>query len=73
MAEYEAFIMGLKAAIVLRIIFLSVFGESALVTSQTKGEWDMKHPNIIPYKEHVLMLIMHFEEINFEYFPQEEN
>ena len=33
MAEYEACIMGLKAAIDLRIKFLSVFGDSALVIS----------------------------------------
>ena len=33
MAEYEACIMGLKAVIDLRIKFLSVFGDSALVIS----------------------------------------
>ena len=37
MAEYEARIMGFKAAIDLRIKFLSVFGDSALVISQIKG------------------------------------
>ena len=37
MAEYEACIMGLRAAIDLRIKFLSVFGDSALVISQIKG------------------------------------
>ena len=36
MAEYEACIMGLKAAIDLRIKFLSVFGDSALVTVKLK-------------------------------------
>ena len=51
MAEYEACILGLKAAIDLRIKFLSVYGDSALVISQFKGEWDTKHPNLIPYKE----------------------
>ena len=50
MAEYEACIMGLKAAIDLRIKFLSIFGDSALVISQIKGEWDTKHPNLIPLK-----------------------
>ena len=38
MDEYEACIMGLKAAIDLRIKFLSVFGDSALVINQIKGE-----------------------------------
>ena len=42
MVEYEACIMGLKAAIDLRIKFLSVFGDSALVISQIKEEWDTK-------------------------------
>ena len=73
MDEYEACIMGLKAAIELGIKSLSVFGDSAFVISQIKGEWDRKHPNIIPYKEHVLTLIPHFEEITFEHFPREEN
>ena len=40
MVEYEACIMGLKAAIDLRVKFLSVYGDSALVISQVKGEWD---------------------------------
>ena len=73
MAEYEACIMGLQAAIDLRIKFLSVFGDSALVINQIKGEWDTKHPNLIPYKEYVLTLLPHFEEITFEHFPREEN
>ena len=73
MAEYEACILGLKAAIDLRIKFLRVYGDSALVISQVKGEWDTKHMNLIPYREHVLTLISYFEEITFERIPREEN
>ena len=73
MAEYKACIMGLKDAIDLRIKFLSVYGDSALIISQVKGEWDMKHLNLIPYQEHVLTLIPHFEDITFEHIPREEN
>ena len=73
MAEYETCIMGLKAAIDLRIKFLNAFGDSALVINHIKGEWDTKHPNLIPYKEHVLTLLPHFEEVTFEHFPREVN
>ena len=73
MAEHEACIMGLKAAIDLRIKFLDVFGDSTLVISQIKGEWDTKHPNLIPYEELVLTLLPHFEEVNFEHLPREED
>ena len=38
MVEYEVCILGLKAAIDLRIKFLSVYIDSALVISQVKGE-----------------------------------
>ena len=51
MVEYEACILGLKATIDLRIKHLNVFGDSALVISQVKGDWDTKHPNPIPFKD----------------------
>ena len=73
LAEYEACILGLKAAIDLRIKHLDVFGDSALVINQVKGDWDSKNPNLIPNKELVLSLIPYFEEITFEHFPREEN
>ena len=73
MAEYEACIMGIKAAIDLRIKFLDVYGDSTLVINQVKGEWDKKHPNLIPYKEIMLTLIPCFEEVTFEHIPREEN
>ena len=61
MAEYEACILDLKASIDLRIKFLSEYRDSSRVISQVKGEWDTKHPNPIPYKEHVLTLIPYSE------------
>ena len=64
---------GIKAVIDMRIKFLDVYGDSALAISQIKGEWDTKHPNIIPYREHVLTLISYFKEITFEHIPREEN
>ena len=55
MAEYEACIFGLKAAIDLGIKSLIVFGDSALVISQIKGEWDTKHPNLFNVLSFVLI------------------
>ena len=73
MDEYEEWILGLKAAIDLRFKFLSIYGDSTLVISQVKGEWDTKHSNLIPYKELVLTLIPYFEEVIFEHVLREEN
>ena len=50
-----------------------MYGDSSLIISQVKGEWDTKHPNLIPYRELVLNLIPYFEEVIFEHIPREEN
>ncbi|XP_050909159.1 uncharacterized protein LOC127122930 [Lathyrus oleraceus] len=42
MAEYEACIFGIEAAIDLMIKILEVYGDSALVISQVKGDWDAR-------------------------------
>ncbi|XP_050890262.1 uncharacterized protein LOC127095641 [Lathyrus oleraceus] len=73
MAEYEARIYGLEAAIDLRIKILEVFGDSALLISQVKGDWETRDSKLIPYKEHIRKLIPHFDEISFHHISREEN
>lgn len=73
MVEYEACIFGIEASIDLKIKVLEVYGDSALVISQVNGEWETRHPNLIPYREHVMKLIPYFDEITFEHIPREEN
>ena len=72
MAEYEACIMGLRAAIDLKIKFLSVFGDSALVISQIKGEWDTRHPGLIPFKDYARRLLPFFNKVEFHHIPKDE-
>ncbi|XP_058722923.1 uncharacterized protein LOC131594738 [Vicia villosa] len=73
MAEYEACIYGIEAAIDLRIKYLKVYGDSNLVISQINGDWETRHQNLIPYREHVMRLIPYFDEITFEHISREEN
>ncbi|XP_050920136.1 uncharacterized protein LOC127137752 [Lathyrus oleraceus] len=73
MAKYEVCIDGIEAAIDLRIKDLEVYGDSAMVINQINGDWETHHPNLIPYREHVIKLIPYFEEITFDHIPREEN
>ncbi|XP_050897012.1 uncharacterized protein LOC127103812 [Lathyrus oleraceus] len=73
MAEYEACIFGIEAAIDLRIKILEVYGDLALVISQVRGDWEICDQKLIPYKEHVLKLIPYFDQISFHHIPREEN
>ncbi|XP_058733309.1 uncharacterized protein LOC131604911 [Vicia villosa] len=51
----------------------TVYGDSALVISQINGDWETRHPNLIPYREHVVKLAQYFDEITFDHIPREEN
>ncbi|XP_050877403.1 uncharacterized protein LOC127081165 [Lathyrus oleraceus] len=73
MAEYEACIYILEATIDLRIKVLEVFGDSALVISQVKGDSETRDSKLIPYKEHIKKLISYFDEISFHHISREEN
>ncbi|KAG8499727.1 hypothetical protein CXB51_006285 [Gossypium anomalum] len=73
MAEYEACIMGIRAAIERKIKALEVYGDSALVIYQLKGEWETRDPKLIHYQNLVLELIEEFDDIVFCYLPREEN
>lgn len=73
MAEYEACIMGLEEAINLKIKILDIYGDSALVINQIKGEWDTKHPSLIPYKDFARRLLASFDKVELHHIPREEN
>ncbi|KAG8490478.1 hypothetical protein CXB51_013617 [Gossypium anomalum] len=73
MAEYEAFIMGLQAAIERGIKTLEVYEDSALVIYQLRGEWETRDPKLINYRMVVLGLLREFDDITFNYLPRDEN
>ncbi|XP_040945804.1 uncharacterized protein [Gossypium hirsutum] len=52
---------------------LEVYGDSALVIYQLKGEWETRDPKLISYRKLVLELIKEFEDITFCYLPRDEN
>ncbi|KAK5843011.1 hypothetical protein PVK06_005438 [Gossypium arboreum] len=73
MAEYEACIMRLQAAIERGIKTLKVYGDSALVIYQLRGEWETRDPKLINYRKIVLGLRKEFNDITFNYLPRDEN
>ena len=53
--EYEALLVGLRAALCLRAIDLEVYLDSRLVVSQIEGSFETKDPRMISY----LKLVKH--------------
>ncbi|PKI35911.1 hypothetical protein CRG98_043699, partial [Punica granatum] len=72
-AEYEACILGLQAAIDFKVNELEVFGDSMLTIFQTLGQWKTKDAKLVPYHEYLEKLTENFEDISFTYTPRMAN
>ncbi|CAJ2652969.1 unnamed protein product [Trifolium pratense] len=72
-AEYEACIMGIEEAIDLRIKNIDIYGDSALVINQIKGEWETRHAGLIPYRDYARRLLTFFNKVELHHIPRDEN
>ena len=72
-AEYEACAFGIRAALDMGIKNLKVYGYSALVIYQLKGEWETRDHKIIPYQKYIGKMVAKFESIQFEHITRVDN
>jgi ribonuclease HI len=73
-AEYEALVLGLRAAKDMGIEELVVFGDVELIVHQVKNVYQAKHPRLRTYRNEVWDLIDNFfSAFNISFIPREEN
>ncbi|XP_059650767.1 uncharacterized protein LOC132296598 [Cornus florida] len=70
MAEYEAYIIGLQAALDMDIKKLIVFGDSKLIINQITGEWQVKDSKLIPYNWYLIGLCRQFKNIEIHHISR---
>ena len=72
-AEYEACIMGLQAAMAKKVKKLKVYEDSALVIYQLRGDWLTRDSRMVFHHKLAMGMVDKFEVINFEHLHREEN
>ncbi|MEI6437762.1 MAG: ribonuclease HI family protein [Candidatus Omnitrophota bacterium] len=72
-AEYRAFIRGLKEAKELGAEHVQLRTDSQLLYFQLKGDYKVKHPNMKPLHEEALALLKGFKKVECKVVPREEN
>ena len=73
-AEYEALILGLRAAKEMRIQEAAVFGNEELVVQQIRNAYQAKHPRLRSYRNEVWDLVdSFFSAFNISFIPREKN
>ena len=73
MAKYEAYALGIQVAINFNVKLLKVYGDSALVIHQLRGEWETRDHKLIPYQTYIKKLDKFFDDVSFHHVPREEN
>jgi ribonuclease HI len=73
MAEYEALIFGLSAALSLGISQLLVKGDSQLIIKQVRGECSCNEPRLAAYLLHVRKLEKDFAALELQHVPRANN
>ena len=74
MVEYEALVLGLRAAKEMGIEEVAVFGDADLIIQQVINTYRAKHPRLRSYKNEVWDLIdKFFSALNISFIPREEN
>jgi ribonuclease HI len=72
--EYEALVLGLRAAKYMGIEELSIFGDAELIVHQIKNIYKTKHPRLRSYRNEVWDLLDNFfSAFNISFIPREEN
>jgi ribonuclease HI len=71
--EYEALIHGLRIAVSIGIKRLLAFGDSKVVIEQVNKEWDCVKDTIDAYYAEIRKLEGHFEGIEFQHIPRNNN
>jgi ribonuclease HI len=73
-AEYDALVLGLRAAKDMGIEELAVFGDAKTIVHQVKNVYQAKHPRLKNYRNEVWDLIDNFFlAFNISFIPREEN
>jgi ribonuclease HI len=72
-AEYEALIHGLRIVVSLGIKRLLAFGDSEIVIEQVNKEWDYVKDTMDAYCAKICKLEGHFEGIEFQHIPRNNN
>ncbi|XP_070031747.1 uncharacterized protein [Nicotiana tomentosiformis] len=73
MAEYEAYILGIRMAVNMNIKELLVIEDSDLLIHQVQGEWSTKIVKILSYLHCVKELCKKFKKIEFKHVPKIQN
>ena len=71
--EYNALLIGLQLAHEMGVHYLEVYGDSKLIINQVKGEYEVRHGDLVPYYHAVIKIASSFDGLYIGYVSRSQN
>lgn len=72
-AEYRALLLGLKKALEIGVLEISVFADSELMVRQLNGKYRVKNEGLKPLFQEAVRLLKQFRKYSISHIDREEN
>ena len=72
-AEYNALLIGLQLAHEMGVRYLETYGDSKLIINQVKGEYEVRHENLVPYHHAVIEMANSFDGFYINHVSRFQN
>lgn len=72
-AEYRGLLEALSLAVLREAVDVELFADSELVVKQMRGEYKVRHPDLIPLHAEAVRLIAGFRAFTIAHVPRERN
>jgi len=72
-AEYNALLVGLQLAHEMGVRYLEAYGDSKLIINQIKGEYEVRHGDLVPYYHAVIKTANLFEGFYIGHVSRSQN
>ena len=71
--EYNDLLIGLQLAHKMGVRYLEAYGDSKLIVNQVKGEYEVRHEDLVPYYHAVIEMANLFDGFYMNHVSQSQN
>ena len=72
-AEYNALLIGMQLKDEIGVKHLESYGDSKLIINQVRGEYNVRHEDLVPYYEATINLVEKFKSFYIDHVPRQQN
>ena len=72
-AEYNTLLVGLQLAHEIGVRYLEAYGDSKLIINQVKGEYEVRHGDLVPYYHAVIKMANLFDGFYIGHMSRSQN